>query len=170
MNFNYRWGGGEWGWWWWWLTRSPTRENVTGRKCILRPPSRVISGLRIILFCSTWTCIKWNKSMNSQKQKKINEGHDIWPQLVWWEKTLLVPDARNGTRCRPSSRVGQGAPGDRHDDHDALGVSDCGDDWWWRHFWYRWWLKRGQYQPKMKMMQNFETQCEILLQIIKIKM
>ena len=30
--------------------RSPTRENVTGRKCILRPPSRVISGLRIILF------------------------------------------------------------------------------------------------------------------------
>ena len=30
--------------------RSPTRENVTGRKCILRPPSRVISGLRIIVF------------------------------------------------------------------------------------------------------------------------
>ena len=49
---------------------------------------------------------------------------------MWWEKTLLVPDARNGTRCRPSSRVGQGAPGHRHDDHDhdALSVSDYGDD------------------------------------------
>ena len=62
----------------------------------------------------------------------MNEGHDIWPQLVWWEKTLLVPDARNGTRCRPSSRVGQGAPGHHHDDHDhdhdALGVSGYGDD------------------------------------------
>ena len=50
-----------------------------------------------------------------------------------WEKTLLVPDARNGTRCRPSSRVGQGAPGHHHDDdhdhdHDALGVSDYGYD------------------------------------------
>ena len=43
---------------------------------------------------------------------------------------MLVPDARNGTRCRPSSRVGQGAPGHRHDDHDhdALSVSDYGDD------------------------------------------
>ena len=60
----------------------------------------------------------------------MNKCHDIWPQLVWCEKTLLVPDARNGTRCRPSSRVGQGAPGDHHDDHDrdALGVCDYGED------------------------------------------
>ena len=113
--------------------RSPTRENVTGRKCILRPPSRVISGLRIILFSSTWTCIKWDKFSELWKPKKVNKCHDIWPQLLWWEKTLLVPDARNGTRCRPSSRVGQGAPGHHHDDdhdhdHDALGVSDYGYD------------------------------------------
>ena len=45
---------------------------------------------------------------------------------------MLVPDARNGTRCRPSSREGQGAPGDRHDhhdhDHNVLGVSYFGRD------------------------------------------
>ena len=45
---------------------------------------------------------------------------------------MLVPDARNGTRCRPSSRVGQGAPGHHHENqdhnHDVLGVSDYGDE------------------------------------------
>ena len=59
----------------------PTRENVTGRKCIFLPPSRVSSGLINIEFNDMMMTMTW------------------WWSWGWWSLVnILLPPSRGSSR------------------------------------------------------------------------
>ena len=101
-------------WWWWWL---PTRENVTGRKCIERPPSRVISGLHLV------TVI-----MIEGDDDYYNTTMTIIMTIIMM-MTLLAPGARSGSQYLQRSREDREAPEHRHRRHHQH--SPCQPAYFW---------------------------------------
>ena len=78
-------------WWWWWL---PTRENVTGRKCIERPPSRVISGLHLVIVI-----------MIEDDDGYYNTTMPVSWQLSWWWPCLLLAPEVEANTCREAEKT-----------------------------------------------------------------